>query len=613
MVGSVSRGAGEVLRPAQLVPGLLALSRRVPSIVKAMRGILGFRDDSPLSMGTVLERNAEKYAGKTALLYEDIRITHAEFNTRINQYAHFLASRRVNKGDIALVLVDNRPELLMVIAALAKLGAVASLINPNQRGKVLLHSIHLTRGRHFIVGEELFEAFEEIRSQLELTGDDRLYYQPESGRRAVPKGYENLEEAVRDQPTSNPPATREVKLGDPFAYVFTSGTTGLPKASIQTHRRWFSAMYWFGKIVMNFKPTDVHYCPLPFCHTNGLSVAWSSAAGCGTALAMRRRFSASQFWADTRKFKANSFIYVGEVCRYLMNQPPRPDDRDNPIEAMVGNGLRPDIWRAFKKRFGISKIYELYGAAEAPLIFSNIFNVDCTVGTCLTPFAIVEYDVDADEPVRGADGFMKKVSPGGTGLLLAQISERMPFAGYTEKEETEKKIFRDVFEKGDAWFNSGDLVFNQGYRHIQFVDRLGDTFRWKGENVSTSEVEKIVNTLPDVAQSTAYGVRIPGTDGRAGMVAIIPATTVEAFDLESLADTLCKALPSYAVPKFVRFKDAFETTGTHKIKKKVLRDEGFDPGTLDDPLYVLLPEGSCAYQPLTKELYQEIVEGKHRF
>jgi citronellyl-CoA synthetase len=327
---------------------------------------------------------------------------------------------------------------------------------------------------------------------------------------------------------------------------------------------------------------------------------------------MRRRFSASQFWEDTRKFKANSFIYVGEVCRYLMNQPPRPDDRDNPIKAMVGNGLRPDIWKDFKKRFAVSKVFELYGAAEAPLIFSNLLNLDCTVGMCLTPFSIVEYDTDADEPVRGEDGFMKKVAPGDSGLLLAEISESMPFSGYTEKEETEKKIFRDVFEKGDTWFNSGDLVFNQGFRHVQFVDRLGDTFRWKGENVSTSEVEKVVNTLNQVAESTAYGIQIPGTDGRAGMVAIIPGTAVETFDLKALAETVRKALPSYAVPKFVRFKEVFETTGTHKIKKKVLRDEGFDPKVVRDPLYVLLPEADT-YQPLSEELYQDIVEGKHRF
>jgi citronellyl-CoA synthetase len=603
---------GETLKFIDLLPGLLALSWRIPSIVKTMRGILAFRNDSPFSMGTILERNAETHANGTALLYEDTRITHEAFNKKINRYAHTFAAQGVRKGDVALVLVDNRPELLMIIGALAKLGAVASLINPNLRGKVLLYSINLTRGRTFVVGEELLEAFEEIKDAIELTADDRLHYQQASGQNPPPDGYMDLETAIQDQSTRNPATTREIKLGDPFAYVFTSGTTGLPKASVQTHRRWFSGMYWFGKIVMNLKPSDVYYCPLPLCHTNGLHVAWGSAAGCGTTLALRRRFSASQFWEDTRKFNANFFIYVGEVCRYLMNQPPRPDDRDNPIEAIVGNGLRPDIWKAFKERFGISKVFELYGAAEAPLIFSNILNLDCTVGTCLTPYAVVEYDLDTEEPVRGEDGFMKKVAPGETGLILAEISDRMPFAGYTEQGETEKKIFRDVFEKGDLWFNSGDLVLNQGFRHVQFVDRLGDTFRWKGENVSASEVEEVVNTLHQVEASTAYGVQIPGTDGRAGMVAIIPSSPVDAFDLEGLAETLRKALPAYAVPKFVRFREAFETTGTHKIKKKVLRDEGFDPNRVEDPLYVLLPEGDT-YHPLNKELYEEIVAGKHRF
>lgn len=602
---------GNLLTLRDILPGLLTLSFRLPSIVSTMREILRFRDETPLSLGAVIERNATQYPQRPALLYEDTRFTHQDFNARVNQYAHYLASQGVTKGDTAILLVDNRPELLLLVAALSKLGAVASLINPNQRGRVLVHSIRLTPGRTYIVGEELLGAFEEIRGDLSLTPEDRLYFLAESGGKEAPKGYHDFAAAVRDQPTENPSTTRTVKLGDPFAYVFTSGTTGLPKASIQTHRRWFSGMYWFGRIVMNMRPTDVHYCPLPFCHTNGLNVAWSSAAGSGAALAMRKKFSASQFWPDTRKFQANSFIYVGEVCRYLMNQPPRPDDRDNPVEAMVGNGLRPDIWKAFKKRFGISKVYELYGAAEAPLIFSNLLNVDCTVGTCLTPFAIVRYDVDAEAPVRGPDGFMQRVSKGETGLLLSRISERMPFVGYTQKEETEKKIFRDVFEKGDAWFHSGDLVLHQGYRHIQFVDRLGDTFRWKGENVSTSQVEEVVNTLDQVAESTAYGVRIPGTDGRAGMVAIIPATSLERFDWKKLAETVREGLPSYAVPKFVRVCREFETTATHKIKKSVLRDQGFDPGVVEDPLYVLLPDRE-AYEPLTEARYQEILVGKHR-
>jgi len=602
----------EILKFTDILPGLLSVSMRLPSIIKTMKATLELQGEDKLSMGMVLEQNAVQYADNIAILYEDVKYTHKEFNEAINRYAHYFISQGMKKGDIAMVLVDNRPELLMIIGAVSKIGGISSLINPNQRGEILRYSINLTRCKFFIVGEELLEAFQEIKGDLNSSMDERLYYQPERGEKPAPDGYVNLPDALHEQPATNPPTTGEITLDDPFAYVFTSGTTGLPKAAIQTHRRWFVCQNWFGKIVMNLKPTDVHYCALPFCHTNALNVSWGSVAGKGTALAIRRKFSATNFLNDVRKFKANSFIYIGELCRYLMNQPPKSDDAENPLISCVGNGLRPDIWKAFKKRFGIKKVYELYGAAEGTLIFTNLLNVDCTVGMCLTPYAIVKYDIDEDEPIRDENGFMVKVSPGETGLILAEVSESLPFAGYTDKKETEKKIFRDVFKKDDIWFNFGDLVLNLGYRHIQFVDRLGDTFRWKGENVSTGEVEKVINTLSQVSESTAYGVKIPETDGRAGMVAIIPSTSVQDFDLKALAELVQQSLPSYAVPKFVRFKTEFETTGTHKIKKTILRDEAFDPTKTSDKLFGLLP-GAAEYVPLTKELYEEIMEGKYRY
>lgn len=602
----------DVLKFGDILPGLLSLSWRVPSIALTLKELLSFTNDTQMSMGSVLEHNAEVYGNNPAILYEDVAYTHKEFNESINRYAHCFRSEGVKKGDEVIVLVDNRPELLMIIGAMSKLGAISSLINPNQRGEVLLYSINLARGQYFIVGEELLDAFEEIEVGLKLAEGERLYYQPEKDERPVPTNYTYLPDLLKDQPMSNPPTTKEVTLGDRFAYVFTSGTTGLPKASIQTHRRWFGGQYWFGKIVMNLKPKDVHYCPLPFCHTNALNVSWGAVTARGTALAIRRKFSASNFLSDVRKFNANSFIYIGEICRYLMNQPEKPDDADNPLVSCVGNGLRPEIWRAFKARFGINKVFELYGAAEGTLIFTNILNVDCTVGTCLTPHAIVKYDIDGDEPIKDERGFMQRVKKGEAGLMLAEITDSLPFAGYTDKKESEKKIFRDVFEKGDSWFNFSDLVLNQGFRHVQFVDRIGDTFRWKGENVSTSEVEKVLNTQAHVAESTVYGVKIPGTDGRAGMAAIIPNTSNEEFDLKDLTGILIKGLPHYAVPKFIRFKDKFETTGTHKIKKTRLRKEAFDPVKVSDPLYVLLP-GSEDYVPLTTALYDEIVDGTYRF
>jgi acyl-CoA synthetase (AMP-forming)/AMP-acid ligase II len=595
-----------------LAVGILAMFWRVPTVYRVLRRIKKFRNDTPLSLGNCLEGNAARYGTKTALLYENVRLTHHELNCRVNQYGHYLASQGITKGDVVLVLVENRPELLMIIGALAKLGAISSLINPNLRGDVLRYSLGLTPGKHYIVGEELLEAFEEVKSGLSLTADDTLYYQRESGATSAPEGYVDLDAVIRQQPECNPPTTGHVTLGDPYAHVFTSGTTGLPKASIQTHRRWISGSLWFGKALMGLTPRDVYYCPLPFCHTNALQVAWAPAAGAGATLAMRRKFSASKFWDDVRRFDASVFIYIGEICRYLMNRPSRPDDRDHSVKMIIGNGLRADIWKAFKTRFGIRRVYEFYGAAEAPLTFVNLLNLDSTVGACLAPYSIVHFDADANEPVRGADGFMRRVAVGEIGLLLAEISEEFPFVGYADRRETEKKILRDVFRKGDAWFNSGDLVLNQGYRHVRFVDRLGDTFRWKGENVSTTEVEKVVNSLEQVAESTAYGVLIPGTEGRAGMVAIIPVAGIEDFDLSSLSQALVRGLPSYAVPKFARLTSEFETTATLKIKRNALRKDGFDPQKSTDPLFVLMP-GTTEYRPLTPQLHQEIVGGEHRF
>lgn len=603
---------GERLKFRSVVFGLLSIFPRLPSIVLTMREMMGLDDSAPLSLGSVMERNARDFPDDTALLYEERRYSHLEFNQAINRYAHYFQSQGVGEGDVVIVLVENRPELLMIIAALAKIGAVSSLINPNLRGEVLRYSIDLTRERHHIVGEELLAAFEEVRARLKSGKDSRFYFSPDGSATEAPDGYVHLGNAVSRQPAENPATTAGVRINQPFAYVFTSGTTGLPKASIQTHRRWFMGQYWFGKIVMNLKTEDVFYCPLPFCHTNGLNVAWGAAAARGTALAVRRKFSATHFLDDVRRYNATAFIYIGEICRYLINQPRRPDDADNPLVSCVGNGLRPEIWTLFKERFGLKKVYELYGSAEGTLIFTNLLNLDRTVGMCLTPYAIVKYDIDADAPVRNDAGFMMRVAPGEQGLLIAEISEKLPFAGYTERRETEKKIFRDVFVKGDRWFNFGDLVLHQGYKHIRFVDRLGDTYRWKGENVSTTEVEKAVNSDEQVSASTVYGVAIPGTEGRAGMIALIPDRPFEAFDFKKFSRRIRQQLPSYAVPKFIRMKSEFDTTGTHKIKKTTLREEGFDMDRISDPLFVLLP-GKETYTPMTPEIYEDILKGKYKF
>ena len=462
----------------------------------------------------------------------------------------------------------------MVYSAMAKIGVANAMINTNLRRDSLVHCLAMNPAKVMIVGEEVLDTFEEIKGNLRLGAGQQRYFVQDKGQAAAPDGYVDLKGAVEQMEPVNPVTTADIKPADPIAYVFTSGTTGgMPKAAVITHKRLVSGAYYNGKIVLDMKPTDTMYVPLPFFHTNALALSWPAVFLNGSALAIRRKFSVSRFWDDVRRYNVTAWCYIGELCRYLMNQSDRPDDHSNSLTKIIGNGLRPDIWRKFKNRFGIKKVFEIYGAAESNLYFVNMLNLDCTQGFCNVPYSIVKYDVEADEPFKGSDGFMQRVGLGETGLLLGEISEDNPFVGYSSRKATDSKIIRDVFTGGDAWFNTGDLIQDIGYGHIQFVDRTGDTFRWKGENVSTTEVEKVANSFNQVSLSAVYGVAMPGGDGRAGMVAIIPECDVEAFDFDGLAAHFQRALPAYAVPKFMRLNTELACTQTHKIKKVDLKKE----------------------------------------
>jgi acyl-CoA synthetase (AMP-forming)/AMP-acid ligase II len=384
----------------------------------------------------------------------------------------------------------------------------------------------------------------------------------------------------------------------------------LPKASIMSHLRWLKSMAGVGQIALRLTGDDVFYCPLPLYHNNALTISWGAVLGAGCTLALGRKFSASKFWDEVRHHDATAFCYIGETLRYLLNQPKDSRDRDHRVRVIVGNGLRPEIWDAFQARFRIPFIAEFYGASEANVAFVNALGLSKTVGYCPLPFAVVEYDAEADAPVRGPDGFMRKVPRGGVGLLVAPVTQRTPYDGYTDAAASERKLFRDAFAPGDCWFNSGDLVRDQGYRHIAFVDRVGDTFRWKGENVATTEVEAALNRHPQVEQAVVYGVAVPGADGRAGMASL--TWRGETFDGEGLARFLRESLPAYAVPLFVRLRAEQEVTVTFKFRKVEIRDEGFDPARVADPLHVLDP-ATGAYAPLTAERYARIRGGDGRF
>ena len=507
------------------------------------------------------------------------------------------------------VCLENRPELLIAYCGCAKIGAICSLINTNQRGDSLSHSFNLNKGRVIMVGEECISFFNDVKKDIDLAGSAVFYLRDAAINRL--KDAADITDVLLSLPRTNPDETGSITLKDKMAYVYTSGTTGgLPKAAVIINKRALSAMFWFGRVVTRVRPHHTIYIPLPFFHTNAITVGWPPALYNGAAVALRRKFSASGFLDDVKKFGVTHFVYVGEVCRYLMSQPDTPGQDRTTLKYIIGNGLRPDIWQAFKKRYGIRKIFEFYGAAEGVGVFTNLMNFDYTVGTSLTPFAIVRYDVENDRIARDKNGFAMRVDKGEPGLLVMEISEKTPFPGYSDKKKTEEKIIRDAFKKGDMWFNTGDMLRNMGFRHAQFVDRLGDTFRWKGENVATMEVEKAL-IRSRVSSSAVFGIGMPRGDGKAGMAAIIKDEGAS-IDFEALTAHLRAVLPKYAVPLFIRFVDDFQWTATHKIKKTDLKNEGYDPEKVKKDLFVLLP-GASTYTAVNRDIYKEIMNGKYKF
>jgi citronellyl-CoA synthetase len=566
------------------------------------------------SIGLRIEQRVREYPDRIAMYYEEEKYTYKEFNEWINKYAnYFLNQVGLKKGDVAIVFLENRSEIMFVIIAMAKIGVISSLINTRQRDQTLVHSITHAPGKVFIIGEELIEPFLEIQSRLDLSENQNqnLFFVPDKGKITTPEGFINLKEATADSPIRNPPTTPKIRLKMPYSYIFTSGTTGLPKAAIITNGHTVGSAFHWGYNVMDMTPDDVTYITTPIFHSNAINIGFASFLGGGGAMAIRRKFSASNFLNDARKYGCTAFNYVGEICRYLYNQPPKEDDKDHPIVKCAGNGIKPEFWMDFKNRFGIERIHEQYGATERFIPhFANVFNLDKTVGFSTGSYAMVKYDVEKDEPMRDKDNHMIRVEPGEIGLLLGQIDPKS-FYLYKDERATKKKIVRNVFIDGDTWVNSGDLLRDIGFRHAMFADRLGDTYRWKGENVSTEEMETIINTFDQIEYSCAYGVLIPGTEGRAGMVSFIKKGD-EDFDFNSFNEFIKEKIPTYAIPVFLRIKKEFTTTATDKIQKVKLKQEGYNINDIDDPIYVLPPKAS-KYIPLTKEIHDGIITGKYRY
>jgi len=592
------------------------IAKAIPRVVKGMKVANVTDPTQTCGLGWTFEQATLRNPDGPALMQGDVRLTYAQVNQWANRIAHYLNGKGIGKGDVVAVFIENRPELLVTILALAKVGAVSALLNTAQTRDTLIHSINLVAPVAIVVGEELLPAFAAVREQVSI-GTQRTWFVADQDTYShpgiAPEGFINLISASADASSDNPPSSQQIFCNDPCFYIYTSGTTGLPKAGVFKHGRWMRSSASFGMIALDVSPDDVIYCTLPLYHATGLCVCWGSAVNGAAGFAIRRKFSASQFWSDVRRYRATTIGYVGELCRYLVDQPPNADDSRHDVRKMIGNGLRPGAWAEFKGRFAVEHICELYAASDGNIGFTNVLNFDNTIGFSLMAWELVAYDHDTGEPLRSADGFLRKVGKGEEGLLLARIDEKAPLDGYTDPQKTARVVLQDVFTKGDRYFNTGDLLRNIGFGHAQFVDRLGDTYRWKGENVSTTEVENLLLLHPHISEAVAYGVEIHNTNGRAGMAAITPAESLATLDFAELLAFARERLPSYAVPLFLRVKVKMETTGTFKYQKTRLKNEAFDPGqTGGDPIYAWLP-GTQTYSRVTEQILAEILEGKHRY
>jgi fatty-acyl-CoA synthase len=582
--------------------GLLDIAPRLPGLLMdapaILRGVItgfGARPTAKTSIGKVFQERAARYGDKVFIKFGDEQLTYRECNETVNRYAAVLATRGVGHGDVVGVMLRNSPQSVLIMLAVVKCGAVAGMLNYHQRGDVLKHSLGLLSARAVVAETDFIEPITESGADTDglMTVDE-------------------LRQLAVTAPTTNPAATAAVLAKDKAFYIFTSGTTGMPKASVMTHYRWLRALAGFGGLGMRLTSNDTLYCCLPLYHNNALTVAVSAVLNSGATLALGKSFSASRFWDEIIRYDATAFVYIGEICAYLLNQPPKPTDRQHHVRVIAGNGLRPAIWDEFTTRFGIERVCEFYAASEGNTAFLNVFNLDKTTGICPSPVAFVEYDGETGDPLRDDAGHVRKVRTGQPGLLLSKVSSFQPFDGYTDPKASEKKLVRNAFKDGDVWFNTGDLMRSQGFGHAAFTDRLGDTFRWKGENVATTEVEAAVSTDPQVEECTVFGVEVPGAGGRAGMVAI-QLKEGEEFDGKALATAAYEHLPGYAVPLFARVVESLAHTSTFKSQKVDLRKQGYggapDADKVDDPLYVLAGRDE-GYVPFYGDYPAEVVDGK---
>ncbi|XP_040893349.1 very long-chain acyl-CoA synthetase-like [Toxotes jaculatrix] len=554
-----------------------------------------------------------KQPDKKFIVFEESSYTYSQADKESNKIARALsASAQLKEGDTVALFFGNEPHFVWLWLALAKLGCTASLLNHNIRSKSLLHCFSCCDAKVLVAGADLRGAVEEVLPTLNQQGV-RVFFLSKDCDVEGTECLANKIQQASDQPLC-PQLRANIYIKSPALYIYTSGTTGLPKAAVINHERLWMAS--FLQSIAGVRSDDIIYIYLPLYHSAGFLMGLCGAIEKGITVVLRRKFSASNFWNDCRKYNVTVIQYIGEIIRYLCNVPKRDNDRDHKVRLALGNGIRTDTWADFLQRFGDIRICECYGATEGNIGFVNYIGKIGAIGKehflqkMSSPYALIRYDTEKEEPVRDSRGVCIEVPRGETGLLVAKIGERAPFSGYAKnRQQTEKKKLRDVFVKGDLYFNSGDLLKIDSEGFIYFQDRIGDTFRWKGENVATTEVADHLLMVDCFEEANVYGVKVPGHEGRIGMAALKLKENMD-FDSKATYQHVKSYLPSYARPRFIRIQDALAVTGTFKQMKVKLAEEGFNPAVIRDPLFYL--EDNKGYVPMTQEIFNSISEGRIR-
>jgi fatty-acyl-CoA synthase len=558
----------------------------------------------------VVEDWARREPDRPSLVSDIETFSYRGLAERVNRYARWALSAGIAPGDTVCLFMPGRPDYIAAWLGITKVGGVAALINTKLVGPSLSHCINVAAADHVILGHDLAAVFEEAAPYLKRVPRIWLHGSADEA------GIESVLDRLDGGPLT-PSERRGVTINDRALLIYTSGTTGLPKAASVSHRRILNWGSWFAGLT-NATPQDRLFDCLPLFHSVGGVVAPCSMLTAGASVVLSDKFSAGSFWRDIVRWDCTLFQYIGELCRYLLKAPASEFESRHRLRLVCGNGLRGDIWEAFQARFSIPQILEFYAATEGNFSLYNVEGKPGAIGRIPPllahrfPAAIVRVDPELGTPVRNADGLCVACARREVGEAIGRIGSADDgggrFEGYTNAAETEKKILRDVLNKGDAWFRTGDLMTLDESGFFHFVDRIGDTFRWKGENVATSEVNEAVVDCPGVIEATTYGVEVRGADGRAGMVAIV---TDDRFDLEEFRDHLARRLPAYACPAFVRICAELDSTETFKQKKQDLIRAGFDPIRVSDPLFFRDPK-SGAFLPIDAQCYARITEGSIR-